>query len=81
MAAITIRRLDEATKQRLRIRAAAHGRSMEAEARAILTDALARPARSDLTWVQELVEVAYEAGGGDLPVPPRADQARAASFE
>lgn len=81
MAAITIRRLDEATKQRLRVRASAHGRSMEAEARAILTEALARPARADLTWVQELVELAHEAGGVDLPIPPRDDHARTVSFE
>ena len=36
MAAITIRKLDEATKVRLRVRAAQHGRSMEEEAREIL---------------------------------------------
>ena len=36
MAAITIRQLDPMVKQRLRERAAANGRSMEAEARALL---------------------------------------------
>lgn len=36
MASITIRNLDEEIKQRLRIRAAEHGRSMEEEARDIL---------------------------------------------
>ncbi|WP_158430194.1 FitA-like ribbon-helix-helix domain-containing protein [Nocardia cyriacigeorgica] len=40
MAAITIRDLDDDVKERLRRRAAAHGRSMEAEARAILSDAV-----------------------------------------
>jgi len=35
MATVTIRRLDEAVKSRLRIRAARHGRSMEEEAREI----------------------------------------------
>ena len=39
MASITIRRLDEAAKQRLRLRAACHGRSMEDEARVILDPA------------------------------------------
>jgi phosphopantothenoylcysteine decarboxylase/phosphopantothenate--cysteine ligase len=34
---LTIRNLDEAVKQRLRVRAAQHGRSMEAEARDILS--------------------------------------------
>ncbi|EJC85365.1 hypothetical protein Rleg4DRAFT_7644 [Rhizobium leguminosarum bv. trifolii WSM2297] len=41
MANITIRNLDEGLKQRLRVRAAAHGRSMEDEARDILRAALA----------------------------------------
>ena len=36
MASITIRNLDEHIKQRLRVRAAEHGRSMEEEARDIL---------------------------------------------
>ena len=42
MASITIRRLDEAIKNRLRLRAAEHGHSMEEEARSILRDALDR---------------------------------------
>src|SRR5215470_11573711 len=36
MASITIRQLDEGLKQQLRLRAAAHGRSMEDEVRTIL---------------------------------------------
>jgi antitoxin FitA len=40
MASITIRNLDERTKARLRVRAAQHGRSMEAEARTLLRAAL-----------------------------------------
>lgn len=43
MAAITIRKLDEKVKARLKIRAAHHGRSMEEEAREILRTALAFP--------------------------------------
>jgi phosphopantothenoylcysteine decarboxylase / phosphopantothenate---cysteine ligase len=41
MASITIRQLDEELKQRLRLRAARHGRSMEDEARTILRQAAA----------------------------------------
>lgn len=37
MPTITIRKLEEQVKQRLRVLAAEHGRSMEAEARDILT--------------------------------------------
>jgi plasmid stability protein len=40
MASITIRDIDDDLKQRLKQRAAVHGRSMEAEARDILEDAL-----------------------------------------
>jgi plasmid stability protein len=40
MSSITIRKLDPAVKERLRIRAAEHGHSMEAEARRILQNAL-----------------------------------------
>ena len=39
MASITIRNLDDDIKQRLRVRAAEHGRSMEEEAREILREA------------------------------------------
>ncbi len=41
-ASITIRRLDDRLKMRLRLRAAEHGRSMEEEARTILREALER---------------------------------------
>src|SRR5579871_6858956 len=40
MATLTIRGLDDETKARLRVSAARHGRSMEAEVRSILEEAL-----------------------------------------
>jgi plasmid stability protein len=40
MAAIIIGRLDDSIKERLRVRAAKHGRSMEEEARVILKESL-----------------------------------------
>lgn len=45
MTSLTIRNLDDATKQRLRVRAAHHGVSMEEEVRRILNDVL-RPAEA-----------------------------------
>jgi plasmid stability protein len=45
MTSLTIRNVDEATKQRLRLRAARQGVSMEEEARRILKEAL-RPAEA-----------------------------------
>jgi plasmid stability protein len=46
MPTITIRNLDEQVKRRLRVIAAEHGRSMEAEARAILTRETMGPKQS-----------------------------------
>lgn len=66
--AITIRKLPDEAKQRLRMRAAANGRSMEAEARSILLDALEATARVDLSWIEQLIVVGDELGGVDLPV-------------
>ena len=42
MASITIRNLDEDVKNRLRVRAASNGRSMEEEVRVILGEAVTR---------------------------------------
>jgi plasmid stability protein len=47
MADMVLRNLDDDLKQRLRERAARHGRSMSAELRAIVAEALARPEPAD----------------------------------
>jgi plasmid stability protein len=46
MAQLLVRNLEEDVKARLRVLAAEHGRSMEEEVRAILRDAVARPAEA-----------------------------------
>lgn len=51
---LTIRNLDEGVKRKLRLRAASHQRSMEAEAREILAASLAGP---DVTSAQEISKV------------------------
>ena len=43
MASITIRKLDDEVKRQLRLQAAAHGRSLEAEAREILGAGIQKP--------------------------------------
>jgi antitoxin FitA len=75
MASITIRGLDEDTKSRLRILAARHGRSTEAEARAILDAATADTGRDDRNLGSELV--AIFAGAGPIELPERDDFPRA----
>ncbi|MGJ3232600.1 MAG: FitA-like ribbon-helix-helix domain-containing protein [Oceanicaulis sp.] len=71
MASITIRNLDEATKRRLRIRAAEHGWSMEEEVRRILREAVGKeaPRRNLATEIRAQVEAA--GGGVDLELPER----------
>src|SRR5262245_10666493 len=70
MASLTIRQLDDDTKKRLRLRAAANNRSMEDEARVILRGAAAgtvEPARR-----QEATErrIAPRETAAAKPVPP-----------
>jgi antitoxin FitA len=79
MAAISIRNIDDDVRERLRVRAARNGRSMEAEIRSILSAAVEEPEpTTDL--FSTLLERFGEAGGVDLPLLPRTSQARAADF-
>ena len=48
MSSLIVRSVDEAIVMSLKERAAKHGRSMEAEHRAILTEVLAKPRRRSL---------------------------------
>ena len=75
MAALSIRGLDDNVREQLRLRAARHGRSMEAEARAILTEAV-RDSRSDEGLFTTLLDRFAALGGVDLELPPRAGSAR-----
>src|SRR6266702_4323181 len=59
MAALTIRNLPDEVRDRLRVRAAKRGRSMEAEARAILEAACKEPAKTSAAEVQEWVDRLY----------------------
>ena len=73
MCSITIRNLDRAVKERLRVRAAQHGRSMEAEARSILQETLKEPERAPPRNLYERIRSRFELLGGpdDLQIPPR----------
>ena len=70
MASITIRRLDDEVKTRLRARAAANGRSMEEEARIILREAVGREAEPEnlASFIRECFE---PVGGVELELSPR----------
>ncbi len=77
MPTITIRHLSTTCHQRLRERAAENGHSMEAEARLILDDAVAPPAR---TLTQALMEFGLANGGITLDLPARTDSPQGATF-
>lgn len=79
MAAVSIRNLDDEVRERLRLRAAAHGRSMESEIRAILADAVSEPDESP-GLLATLIERISEVGGVDIEVPERSSSARAANL-
>lgn len=70
MADISIRGLDEDVKSRLRLRAAAHGQSMEAEAREILANAVMEP-RDKPDLFDALMRRFDELGGVTLDIPAR----------
>jgi antitoxin FitA len=79
MAAVSIRDLDDSVKEKLRLRAARHGRSMEAEMRAILTAAVTdEDPRTDLFTA--LINRFARLGGVELDLPPRTTSPRAASL-
>ena len=80
MAALSIRDLDDSVKEKLRLRAARHGRSMEAEIRLILTAAATEEERPRNDLFNALAERFAQLGGLDLEVPARATPPRAADF-
>jgi plasmid stability protein len=76
MSSITIRNLDSTIKERLRVRAAEHGPSMEAEARRILQKALSGAGRIPARNLYERIHARFAPLGGiDLELPRR-DPAR-----
>lgn len=77
MATLTIRDFDDELKAVLRVRAAEHGRSMEAEVRAILRSALTAP--SSGVGMGTRIQQRF-AGTGPVELPPRTERARAAEL-
>jgi plasmid stability protein len=82
MSSITIRNLDPAIKERLRVRAAEHGHSMEAEARRILQTTLKGPVRPPASNLYERIRARVDPIGGiDLELPPREPTREPPRFE
>ncbi len=72
MTTLTIRNVDRALKEELRMRAARHGRSMEAELRQILKEALAGDKRQPEPNLAEAIRRRFLPLGGadDLAAHP-----------
>ena len=80
MATLTVRGLDPETHARLRIEAARHGRSMEAEVRAILTERLAPDAAE--RGLGSRIRARFAGPEGELQLTDRSDEPpRAAVFD
>jgi plasmid stability protein len=79
MAAVSIQKLDDTVRERLQVRAAAHDRSMEAEMRAILIEAIREPEDEEELF-EALAARFGELGGVDLDLPPRSAPPRAVDF-
>ncbi len=72
MAMLPIRNLDPTLKERLRVRAAQHGHSMEAEARDILRTILTSWAPVPERNLVDRIRARFAPlGGVDLELPPR----------
>ena len=81
MASITIRKLDDEVKARLRLRAAANGRSMEEEARVILRLAVRQEEPSAKGLGTALHELFKPFGGVELELPPREPMRNPPTFD
>jgi plasmid stability protein len=80
MSTLTVRNLDDGLKARLRVRAAENGRSMEAEARAILRSTLVGNAGAGDRLGSRIHERFAGLAGDKLELPLRTDLPRAADL-
>lgn len=71
MASITVRNLDEWVKQKLRVRAAANGNSMEQEVRDILRTAVEEESLPTQDLASAIHARFAPLGGVELDIPPR----------
>lgn len=79
MADLSIRNLEDSVRERLRTRAASHGRSMESEVRAILTEAVMEP-EQPAGFLEAVFDRFSSLGGVELDIPDRSTPVRGADF-
>src|SRR6478752_5814499 len=82
MASLTVRNIDARLKEQLRVRAAHNGRSMEAEMRQILTDALGRAQKPEHDLAEAIRRRFAPLGGvDDLEPHPSVSVSEPPTFE
>ncbi len=81
MTTLTVRNVDPAVKERLRVRAAHNGRSMEAELRHILSDALGEGAQRETNLAEAIRRRFAPLGGVELESHPRQKVSTPPSFD
>jgi antitoxin FitA len=81
MTTLTIRNLDPTVRERLRLRAAQNDRSMEAEAYAILAEAVKTPMLLPDNLADRIRARVAPFGGVELEIPPRTPMREPPTFE
>lgn len=81
MATLTIRELDDELHARLRVHAAKHGRSMEAEVRALLEERLSSSPLPESGLGSRIHARFTTIGYAEFELPARSEEARAANFD
>ena len=66
-----VRNVDPTLKEKLRVRAAQHGRSMESELRHILSDVLADDKGQEINLAEAIRRRFAPFGGVEIELPPR----------
>ncbi len=80
MGTLTIRRLDDSLKTRLRVRAAQHGRSMEEEARQILKAQLVEEPKQEENLAVGIRRIIEPLGGRGTETSTASASSTAANF-
>jgi len=71
MGSVTVRKLDDGVKARLRVRAARHGHSLEEEVRQILTEAASEAEIRSDNLADAIRRIFQPLGGVELDLPKR----------
>ena len=78
---ITVRKIDESVKRKLRMRAASEGHSLEEEVRRILSDAAAHAPLTPVNLAQAIIDIVDPVGGIELDIPPRTPEREPPRFD